>query len=169
MKILISFCLLICLLSCGNTEENTGNVEEDSNLPNLTKEQVQNLKFTEYLQDAKVKAYTQNWVQYNELENIMENLKQANVAYFKDNHEILESLTKDLKANIPEQLNAPSIMSRLIALETKLYKLESVVNLSNTTPDAIISHIKEVLVSFSDLNLQMNKKLERESQKIIKP
>lgn len=169
MKIVISFCLFICLLSCGNTEENTNNIEQDSNLPSLSKEQIQKLNFTEYLADSKVKVFTKNWVKYNELERVISNLKQANISYFKENHKILESLINDLKKNVPEELNSPSVMSRLIALETKLFKLESVVNLSNTSSDAMISHIKEVLVSFSNLNLQMNKKLERESQKIIKP
>jgi len=57
----------------------------------------------------------------------------------------------------------------LIALETKIYKLESAISLSNTTTKTLMSSIKEVLVSFSNLNLQMNKKIERESQKIKKP
>ncbi|MCX7548526.1 hypothetical protein OS188_11245 [Xanthomarina sp. F1114] len=169
MKILVKFCLFLCLLSCGNSEENIDNVEQDSSLPSFSKEQKQKLKFTEYLLDSKVKTYTKSWVKYNELERIVDNLKQANLTYFKENHEILETFINDLKESVPEELNTPSIMSRLIALETKLYKLESVVNLSNSTPETMMSTIREVLVSFSNLNLQMNKKIERESQKIIKP
>lgn len=169
MKILVSFCLFICLFSCGNSEENTISVEQNSSLPRFSQEQTKKLNFTEYLLDSKVKIYTKDWLRYNELDGIMANLKQGNLSYFKENHEILETLIIDLKQSLPEELNTPSIMSRLIALETKLLKLESVVNLSNTAPETLISNVKEVLVSFSNLNLQMNKKIERDSQKIIKP
>ncbi|MEO8933245.1 MAG: hypothetical protein ABI295_02975 [Xanthomarina sp.] len=142
---------------------------QDSSLSSLSKEQVEKLKFTEYLVDSKVEVLIKNWVKYKELEGVVANLKQGNLTYFKENSELLEALINDLKQDVPEALNSPSIISRLIALETKLYKLESLVNLSNSTPEIILSCIKEVLESFSDLNLQMNKKIERESQKIIKP
>lgn len=167
MKLLISFCLIICLISCGNEE--ASQKDQEIALPTLSKQQIQKFDYTEYLLDAKVKIITRNWIKYNELESIITNLKQADLYYFKENQEILTALINDLKQTIPEQLNSPAIMSRLIALETKLYKLESVVNLSNSTPEDIMSSIKEVLVSFSNLNLQMNKKIERESQIIIKP
>jgi cell division protein FtsB len=167
MKLLICFCLIISLVSCANEEANQN--EQEVALLTFSKQQIQNLNYTEYILDSKVKVITKNWIKYNELEGIIANLNQADLSYFKDNNEILEALIKDLKQSIPEQLNSPPILSRLIALETKLYKLESVVNLSNSTPDAIMSSIKEVLVAFSNLNLQMNKKIERESQKIIKP
>lgn len=169
MKILFSFCLFICLFSCGNSDGKTNNVVQDSSLSSLSKEQVEKLKFTEYLVDSKVEVLIKNWVKYKELEGVVANLKQGNLTYFKENSELLEALINDLKQDVPEALNSPSIISRLIALETKLYKLESLVNLSNSTPEIILSCIKEVLESFSDLNLQMNKKIERESQKIIKP
>jgi hypothetical protein len=167
MKLLISFCLIISLVSCGNEETNQN--RQEIVLPTLSSQQIQKLNYTEYLLDSKVKVITKNWIKYNELEGVITNLKQADLSYFKDNNEILEALIIDLKQSIPESLNSPPIMSRLIALETKLYKLESVVNLSNATQENIMSSIKEVLVAFSNLNLQLNKKIERESQKIIKP
>ncbi|WP_188461291.1 hypothetical protein [Bizionia arctica] len=169
MKLLISICLLICLVSCGNSNEDTSQNEQDIALPTLSKQNIQKLNYTEYLLDSKVQVITKNWTKYNELADVISNLKQADLAFFKGNQVILEALITDLKESIPEQLNSPPIISRIIALETKLYKLESVVNLSNATPEEIMASIKEVLVSFSNLNLQMNKKIERESQKIIKP
>ena len=169
MKFIISFCLLMCMISCGKSVDETHKVEQETTLPSLSKQKIQKFNYTEYLLDPKVKKITNNWVKYNELEDVMMSLKQADLTYFKENHEILEALITDLKQSLPETLNSPAIMSRLIALETKLYKLESLVNLSNATPESIMPGIQEVLVSFSNLNLQMNKKIERDSQKIIKP
>ena len=169
MKIVVGFCLFMCLISCGNSEENANKIEQDLSLPSLSKEQINKLRVTEYLLDPKVQVHTKSWAGYKELDGIIVNLKQANVTYFKGNDGVLAVLIKDLKEHIPEALDTPSIMSRLIAVETKLYKLESVVNLSNVNSESILDAIKEVLVSFSNLNIQMNKKLERDSQKIIKP
>ncbi|MCX7551482.1 hypothetical protein [Xanthomarina sp. F2636L] len=167
MKLVFNFFLITCLFSCGMGNEETK--EQEVPLPTLSKQEIKKLNYTEYLLDSKVKVLTKNWIKYNELNGVILNIKQADLTYFKDNHEILEALINDLKQSIPDKVNSPATMSRLIALETKLYKLESVVNLSNESPENIMLTIKEVLVSFSNLNLQMNKKIERESQKITKP
>lgn len=168
MKLILSFFFFVCFFSCN---ENTNNMQqtEDNSTIAISKKDIQKLNYTDFVLDTKVNKITRKWEKYIELEGVIANLKQGNLSYFKDNQEILEALINDLKQTIPERLNSPSILSRLIALETKMYKLESVINLSNTTPEALIIPIKEVLVSFSNLNLQMNKKIERESQKIQKP
>lgn len=168
MKSILNFLLIVCLFSCNENADNTNQIEDNTNI-SISKKAIQKLNYTDYVLDTKVKKITRNWNKYTELEGVVNILKQGDLAYFKNNHEILEALINDLKQTIPEKLNSPSIVSRLIALETKLYKLESVVNLSNTTADSLIIPIKEVLISFSNLNLQMNKKIERESQKIKKP
>lgn len=169
MKLFISLLLIGSLFSCKENTDNTQQTDENSTASLITKKTIQNLNFLEFGLDSKVKKITKNWEKYTELESIILNLKQADLSYFKDNHEILEALITDLKQTVPKKLDSPSIVSRLIALETKIYKLESVINLSNSSTETLISSIKEVLVSFSNLNLQMNKKIERESQKIKKP
>jgi len=169
MKLFISFLIIGCLFSC---KEDTGSVQqtdENNTASLITKKTIQKLNYLEFGLDAKVEKITKKWGKYTELEGVILNLKQADLSYFKDNHEIIEALITDLKQTVPKKLDSPSIVSRLIALETKIYKLESAINLSNTTTKTLMSSIKEVLVSFSNLNLQMNKKIERESQKIKKP
>ena len=47
--------------------------------------------------------------------------------------------------------------------------IEGVINLSFPTKEYILETVKELLVAYSNLNLQMNKQLERESQRIQKP
>lgn len=169
MKLVISFFIIGCFFSCNGNKDDVQQTKENDSAFSISKKSIEKLNYLEFGLDNKVKKITQNWKKYNELEGVILNLKQADLSYFKDNHEILEALIVDLKQTIPEKLNSPSIVSRLIALETKIYKLESVVNLSNSTSETLIGSTKEVLVSFSNLNLQMNKKIERESQKIKKP
>jgi len=103
------------------------------------------------------------------LDNIINNLNQANLSFFKNNNEIIIAFIDDLKATIPEIIDSPLIIVRLIALETKMFKLEGVVNLSNPKKKELLSVIKECLSAFSNLNLQINKKFEKESQNIQKP
>jgi hypothetical protein len=168
MKLILSFFFIVCFFSCKENTDNVQQTEDDSTI-SISKKTIQNLNYLDFVLDTKVNKITQNWEKYIELEGVILNLKQADLSYFKDNHDMLEALINDLKQTVPDRLNSPSIVSRLIALETKMYQLESVVNLSNVTSETLIIPIKEVLVSFSNLNLQMNKKIERESQKIKKP
>ena len=91
------------------------------------------------------------------------------MSYFKDNNEAITKLVKELKEKIPDTLNTPSVDARITSLETKIYKLESLYNLSTTSKDELSLLIKEFLESVSNLNLQMNKKLEKDSQIIETP
>ena len=91
------------------------------------------------------------------------------MSFFKENNELLVAFVKDLKEGIPEEINTPLINARLVALETKMLKLEGVVNLSNPDKKEVLSVIKDFLTAFSNLNLQINKKIEKDSQNIQKP
>ena len=75
----------------------------------------------------------------------------------------------DLKTTIPEAANTPAILARLKIVETSGYKLEDQLMLTQPKPKEVLAAIKEFLVSFSNLNLQINKKFEKESQNIQKP
>lgn len=161
---------LIFFTSCQDTQETTS--QEMSLNPTaeiITKEDIQSLSYIEYVADMKVERAISGWEKYNELIKVIVDIKDANLSFLRDNTEIVEALIKDLKATIPEKINSPHVEARIIAFETKLFKLESTVNLSNAKKETFLSAVKEVLVAFSNLNLQMNKKLEKESQNIQRP
>ena len=103
------------------------------------------------------------------MDNIIINVNQANLSFFENNNEILIAFIDDLKGTTPEVIDTPLIMARLVVLETKIFKLEGVVNLSNPSKKEVLSVIKECLSAFSNLNLQINKKFEKDSQNIQKP
>jgi len=166
----ISFLMVLLVCSC---QSSNNEVSEDDTKENvseiLTKKDVQSVKYIEFVADAKVQKVIGSWEKYTELQKVILDVKAANLSFFRDNNEILTVLIDELKTTIPEMVNTPQVMARIIALETTLYKLESNVNLSNAKKETVLSAVKELLLAFSNLNLQMNKKLEKESQNIQKP
>lgn len=165
-----AFLILSLFCSCQNSNDSTVEESVTNNIVEIiTKEDVQSLNYVEFAADAKVQRAIVGWEKYNELEKTVLDINDANLTFFRDNHEIVEALIVDLKATVPEKVKSPHVMARILALETKLFKLESMVNLSNVKKEPVIDAVREVLVAFSNLNLQMNKKLEKESQNIQKP
>lgn len=160
--------ILFILLSCGESQQ-TEVVQEVEKSSSITKEDIAQIKYTEYVVDPKVAVYTENWNKYTELNDIIAKLKLGDYSYFQDNQEILSTLLTDLQKTIPAELNSPSVMARLVAVENACLKLESLANLSNIDNEEMVSVIGEVLIAFNNMSLQMNKKLERESQQIYKP
>jgi len=170
MKILSVLGLLVCLFSCNsnaNVENQNINDEDVSSI--VTKSDISNLDFVEFILDNKSEKHIENWEKYFELDVHVINVKQADLSFFKNNNEMLVAFIQDIKSTLPESINSKPILARMTALETKMYKLESSVNLSNVHRNDIISAIKEFLISYSNLNFQINKKFEREAQNIQKP
>ena len=170
MRVLLVLVVLFCCISCAKQEEaNVLNEIQEETVSQITKEDISKLNFREFILDAKAEKSLESWQKYYELDNIINNVNQANLTFFKNNNEILIAFIDDLKATTPEVIDTPLIMARLVVLETKIFKLEGVVNLSNPKKKELLSVIKECLSAFSNLNLQINKKFEKDSQNIQKP
>ena len=75
----------------------------------------------------------------------------------------------DLEETIPADIKTQSIEARVLAFKTKLLNLKDLKNLSFIDKKDILFATKEVFVAFSNLNLQINKKLEKDSQNIERP
>lgn len=170
IKILTVLAFCIGLISCKDSKENkvaTG-VDEKENV-SLTPEDISKLDYIEFELDTKTEKAIESWKKYTELQDLVFEIKQGNLSYFYDNKDGLITFLKEFKESIPESVNTSSILARITALETKLYKLESFSKLSTTSKQELNKTIKEFLVAFSNLNLQMNKKMEKDSQQIEKP
>lgn len=166
----IYLAIILMLFSCGDKKQN--NTNEDAKKPisnKLTKTDISKLKFLEFNLDANTKRIVEKWDRFAELETIISDVKKADFSYLKQNHDTLSKFIKQLKQKIPDTINTPSIQARLVALETKLFKLENMYNLSNISKNELGMTVKEFLESVSNLNLQMNKKLELDSRSIEKP
>ena len=158
------------MLSCQNSDSNTDAVSTENTIEELvSKADIKALQYTNFMVDKKVEKTITNWEKYRELNLVITDVKGGNLSFFKSNNDVLATLNMELKTTIPDAINSPFVMARVIAVETKMYKLESEVNLSNPSKERILESVKELVTAFSNLNLQMNKQIEKESQRIQKP
>jgi len=157
-------CLFFSLLSCNQKKESDVPVQVMVPTKKLTESDISKLKYLDYGLDIKTEKAIESWEKYKELDEIINKVKKGNLSFFKDNNEAIKKFLKEFKEKIPDTINTPSVAARITALETKLYKLEGINSLSTTTKEELSSTIKEFLESFSNLNLQMNKKMEKDSQ-----
>jgi hypothetical protein len=164
-------CILLLGLSCKKTTPtNTEKSDTHNKSQVITEKDISNLNYLEFDLDDRVIPIVESWQEFNQLESIIENAKKGDLSYFKtEGKKNLKTLFSSIKETIPETLNTQSILARLRVVETKAYKTESLSNLSTTKKQELLDSIKELLVSFSNLNFQLNKKLENDSQNIEKP
>ncbi|GAA4895410.1 hypothetical protein GCM10023311_20150 [Flaviramulus aquimarinus] len=170
IKTLIAISLFVLSFSCKKTQDNMSDVAVEQNKSkDLTEKDIATIKYAEYALDLKTEDAIQDWAEYFQLQDIITEVKKGDLSYFSDNEEVIKLLVKEFKSNIPAHISSPSITARVLVLETKLYKLESLSNLSTTSKEELLNTIKAFFVAFSNLNLQMNKKIEFDSRSIEKP
>ncbi|MEP1490469.1 MAG: hypothetical protein ABJK28_18770 [Algibacter sp.] len=172
LKFLMPFCLVFALLSCKDTSEtSTGDLvgEEVKSTQVITQIEIAKLKYIDFGLDADAEKLIENWEEYIQIQQLIQNVKLADFSELKENNKVLKTLMKDFKKKMPKPLKSSSILARVMVFETKLFKMESFVNLSNIKKEELGETIKEFLLAFSNLNYQINKKLERDSQNIEKP
>ena len=112
---------------------------------------------------------TKDWLKFKELNSQIELLKTADLSFFADDITLLEGFLTDLEAEIPEILNETSILVRVSALKTAIYKFEGSVSLQKESKEAVLQSILDLLVAHANLIFQINKKLEKDAQQIQKP
>ena len=162
-------CLLFVLFSCKKTQEDGISKDIESDNQEITEKDIAKIDYIEFLLDDKTEVLVADWIEYNQLQEVIDNVKKTDLSFFYNNKEAIKTTLTDLKKNIPESVNTPSIIARMNAFETKFLELESLSNLSTTSKQELINTVKGLLVAFSNLNLQMNKKVEIDNQNIQKP
>jgi hypothetical protein len=164
-------CLVLLCVSCKKTDQPT--TEQSDAAPKsqiITEKDISKLSYLDFGLDDRVLPIIESWDEFNQLQDIIENIKKGDLSYFKiDAKKNLNTLVSDINNTIPEALNTPSIQARILVVETKLYKTESLSNLSSIKKQELLEALKELLESYSNLCFQMNKKLENDSQSIERP
>ncbi|APY10768.1 hypothetical protein BWZ22_05710 [Seonamhaeicola sp. S2-3] len=166
---LYTLCLFVVVFSCKQNQGNDTNDNAENENKELTEKEISEIDYVDFLLDEKTETIIANWVEYSQLEGVIFEIKKADLGFFHDNRETIKTTLSDLRKNIPEAIKSPSIEARISAFETQFLKLESLSNLSTTTKDELLSTVKDLLVAFSNLNLQMNKKVEFDNLNIQKP
>lgn len=158
-----------CKQTTTSETESSESTETKSYDIKITAKDIQKLNYTEYVLSDLAKVKTQNWIKFQELSSQIEILKKGELSFFQDDKTLLETFLSDLKSEIPSELNIPSILVRLNVLDTTVHKLEGISELGNLNKDTVLNYIKDLLVAYTNLIFQINKKLEKDAQKIIKP
>ena len=168
IKFLSIVSIFILISSCKKTEENNPVNTVENTSQELSEKDISKIDYLDFVLDEKTEQVIENWEEYYQIQDVVNNVKEGNLGFFNEK-ETIKTLLTDLKKNIPESVNTSATLARIKVLETKIYKLESLYNLSTTNKEVLKSNIKEFLVSFSNLNFQMNKKLEKDNNNIQKP
>lgn len=172
IKISILFLVILFISSCNNQTTNNSNIIEEIETidsSQITSRDITKLKYTDFALSNLTKSKTSNWQKFNELTDKIEILKTGDLSFFRDDKAILVGFLNDLKNEIPESLKTTAILVRLSVIETTFLKLEGLASLSSAKKEDLLIIIKDVLVSYTNLVFQMNKKFEKESQNIEKP
>ncbi len=144
--------------------------ETDISTQEITEADIAKFKYTDYILDSKTNDVLVGWSNFYQLQDVISTIKKGDLSYFNDNEKGVKELFKELKKNIPAAMNTDAISVRITAFETQFYKLQEAAGISNTTKKQLLANIKNVLIAFSNLKLQMNKKIEADIyNKITKP
>ena len=147
--------VLLFFVSCKKKQDDAALVVEKPVESQVIKvKDIAKIKYTDYILDSRAEDSIVNWMAYKQLDEVVNNLKKADLSFFKANEKNVKELVRNLKQTIPAEINNNAITARITALETQLLKLESLYNLSTTTKPELLENIRAFLVAFSNLNLQ---------------
>lgn len=174
MKI-TSYILFVCclvIMSCDDHKKSTSKAETTENTSEdkkISAKTIENLDFKDYALSSDGQKIVVSWEKYKELETQLSFLKKADFSFFNGDIEVLKTFIKEFKAEMPDDFRTNPIQSRNVIIETSLLRLNEYLTLDNIERDDKINGIKEVFIAYSNLNYQINKKLERDEYSKIQP
>ncbi len=172
MRISLLFVVLLCSVVVGcNNASNKANVDSNGisdDQKNITSKDIEALEFDDYALSDDAEQAIENWQKYHELDEQIGYLHTTDFSFFSGEKEVLKAFINDFKTEMPESIKTASILARLTVLETMLLKLNSLLRLDNVDKVTRLNAIKEVLVSMSNMNLQINKKFELDANLVEK-
>jgi hypothetical protein len=166
----ISLCCIL-LLSC-NAKEGKANTASDTQKESstLSRNDIKNIKFNEFALDVKVKKLASLWSAYFVAENIIKEVRVADFNFFINNDGLaIPELMGDIRSTIPRIFKTQGIRSRLTIFEGALYKTDAAVKLNSNSKTELLDAVEELFIAFSNLNFQLNKKVEKDAQNIERP
>ena len=169
LYVLSIFCLM--LISCGDEKDSTPLLEttNKNKKPAITSKAIEDFDYTDYALSPESEEALANWEKYQELAIQIGYLKKADLSFFNGDIEELKKFIDQFKTETPKQLLTNSIISRTAILETMLLKLNENLTLENIDDKLKLLSVRELLVAFSNLNYQINKKLESDMFNEIQP
>ncbi|WP_422106790.1 hypothetical protein [Winogradskyella sp.] len=162
--ILLNLSLLL-LVSCGE-DNKPSTINDDTSATDqkkaITAKAIEDFKFTDYVLSSNGEQVVVNWDKYQELAIQVSYLKKADLSFFNGDKALLKGFIDTLKLEIPDTLQTNPIISRTTIIETTLLRLNENLTLDNIDYSLKLQSVEEVLIAFSNLNYQINKKLEKD-------
>ena len=151
------FALFISLTSCN--ESTNGNAQKGN--PNSTTINYSEINF-ESIYEVKYYSSIEQWINYFELNEFIEQLNSNDYSSLIDNKKFLLRFFRGIKFSIPDEINKPEIKSRLTVIETDFMRFESMLSNYEIEKEIKIKMVKKINNSFSNLNFQIDKLLEKQ-------
>lgn len=161
----------VMLISCGNdkgAQEPLDNKADNEGVE-ITTKAIQNLDYSDYVLSNEAEKELANWEKYQELAIQVNYLKKADLSFFNGDKELLKKFLEEFKIGLQEKLKTNPIISRMAIVETSILRLNDNLTLDNISGKDKLESVKEVIVAFSNLNYQINKKLESDKYSNIQP
>ncbi|WP_053976788.1 hypothetical protein [Mangrovimonas xylaniphaga] len=171
LKTALLGCTVFLAVSCGgDSETQTVIVNETKVDPNqITSKDIEALDFTDYMLNSSSQTKVADWEKLHELNTQADFLKKGDLSFFAGSDSIVKVFVGEFKAGIPESVKTNVIQARVTALETKLLKLNGATELDNVSKKELLQDIKEFLEALANLNLQINKKFEKDANNVGRP
>ncbi|WP_228853426.1 hypothetical protein [Aegicerativicinus sediminis] len=167
MKSLLIICFgLLLTISC-NEKSKQQDIEADevqeSKSGEITAADIESLKILEFGLSIDGQKSVEDWGAFQTMILEIENLKSGDLNFFKQESEIIRTQIGEMNSSIPDNIKSKPIQARLLALNTKLLLMNNLLRLQNISKSEKLESIREFLVAYSNLLLQINKKLELDS------
>lgn len=169
--VVIFYVFFFLLSSCKDSKvtEVIKETQEQIDAKTITQSDIEAIRYDDFGLREDAQKATADWQKFQELNDQIVVLKKGDLTYFSGDPLLIQTLLQELRTEMPSDLNTNEISARITALDTKTQKLNSVLRLPYMTKDDRIKTIKEFLISVSNLNLQINKKFEFDTNNILKP
>ena len=159
MKRLTKFIFLLFISFTSCDEITSINVQKDN--PNSSTINYSEINF-ESIYYVKYNPSIEKWINYFELNEFIEQLNSNDFSSLVDNKKFLLRFFKEIKFSIPDEINKPEIKSRLTVIETDFMRFESMLSNFEIENEIKIKMVKKINNSFSNLNFQIDKLLEKQ-------
>ena len=171
MKYSLLFLCMISLLACQSEPktESQESAQEVTSTAALSQADIDAINYKDYVLSAEAKSALESWKSYSELTQHINALKKANLSFFKSEEALMIAFIEEFKTGMPEVINTESIKARVLVVENDLLKMQSLANLTNIKKPEVLKAVEDLFSAYANLNLQINKKFELESQNIEIP
>ena len=101
-KILTLLILLLLFFGCQKNEKNKeAETIKQNNTQGISEKDIKDLDYIEYALDQKTDTIIQDWSEYIQIHDLVNNVKVGDLSFFNDNEKAIKLLLKELKTKIP--------------------------------------------------------------------